>query len=54
MLLLGLLESYLHGSISIFLNTLNLSNCTRTYFDNGAWNILSSGIENGCHSDFFS
>ncbi len=54
MLLLLVLEAYLYGSIAILLNTLYLCNCTRTYFDNSAWNILTIGTENGCHSDFFS
>ena len=52
--LLSFLEAELHGCITIFLHTLNLSYYTRTSFDNSAWNILSIGTEYGCHSDFLS
>ena len=48
------LETQLHSLITIFFDSFNLSNHTRTYFDNGARNIFSVGTENGCHSDFLS
>ena len=40
--------------VSVCFYSLNLSNNTRTCFDNRAWYIFSIGTENGCHSDFFS
>ena len=53
-LFLCILETKLDGLITILLDTLNLSNNTRTYFDNSAWYILTLGTEYGCHSDFLS
>ncbi len=47
-------ETQLNSLVAIILQSLNLCNNTRTYFDNSAWKILSLGTENGCHSDFFS
>lgn len=54
MLLLLILEAQLNSCIAIFFDTLNLSNNTRTCFDNSAWYVLTLGTENGCHSDFLS
>ena len=54
MLFLFVLETYLNSCIAVFLNTLNLSNYTRTSFDNSAWYIFTISTENGCHSDFLS
>ena len=44
----------LYSGITIFLNCTNLRNYTWTSLNNGAWNILSIGTENGSHSDFLS
>ena len=49
-----LLEAYLHSLVAIGLYSLDLSNHTRTYFDNSARHILAVGTEYGCHSDFLS
>ena len=54
MLFLCILETYLNGCIAILFHTFNLSNDTRTNFDNSAWYILTISTENGCHSDFLS
>ena len=54
MLFLLLAEAKLEGIVTVGLNGLNLSNYTRTYFDNSARHILAVGTEYGCHSDFFS
>ena len=54
MLFLLVLETYLNSCIAIFFYTLNLSNYTRTSFDNSAWYIFTISTENGCHSDFLS
>ena len=54
MFFLFVLETYLNSRIAVFLNTLNLSNYTRTSFDNSAWYIFTISTENGCHSDFLS
>ena len=53
-LLFLLLEAELQRFVAVGFNCLNLSNNTRTYFDNSARNILTVGTENGCHSDFLS
>ncbi len=53
-LLLCLLETELNGIVTILLYTLDLSNHTRTQFDNSAWYILTLGTEYGSHSDFLS
>ena len=53
-LFLLLLETKLQGIVAVGLNCLDLSNHTRTYFDNSARQILAVGTENGCHSDFLS
>ena len=53
-LLWFLLETHLNCVVAIFLDTFDLSDNTRTYFDNSAWNVLSIDTEHGCHSDFLS
>ena len=53
-LLLGVLETYLNGCITIILYGLDLSHYTRTAFDYCARHILAVGTENGSHSDFLS
>jgi len=53
-LVLLLDEADLKSLITISLNGLDLSNDTRTYFDNSARHVLAVGTENGCHSDFLS
>ena len=47
-------EAELYGIIAVLSHSLDLCNHARTYFDNSAWNVLSLGTENGCHSDFLS
>ena len=54
MFFLFVLETQLNSCIAIFFYSFNLSNNTRTCFDNSAWYIFTIGTENGCHSDFFS
>jgi len=54
MFLFCFLETYLDSCIAIFFYTLNLSNDTRTSFDNSAWYVFTISTENGCHSDFLS
>ena len=44
----------LYSGITIFFYCTELRNNARTSLDNGAWNVLSLGTENGCHSDFLS
>jgi hypothetical protein len=44
----------LYSGITIFFYCTELRNNARTSLDNGAWNILSLGTENGSHSDFLS
>ncbi len=46
-LVLLVLESELKGCITVVFDCLNLSNYTRTYFDNSARYILTVGTENG-------
>ena len=53
-LLLGIFEAELDSIVAILLYALDLSNNTRTQFDNSAWYILTLGTENGSHSDFLS
>ena len=53
-LLLLSLETKLEGLVAVVLYRFNLSNHTRTYFDNSARHVLAVGTENGCHSDFLS
>ena len=53
-LFLFVLETQLNSFIAILFYSFNLSNNTRTCFDNSAWYILTISTENGCHSDFFS
>ena len=53
-LFLFVLETQLNSFIAILFYSFNLSNNTRTCFDNSAWYIFTIGTENGCHSDFFS
>ena len=46
--------SQLNSFIAIDFHRFDLSNMARASFDNSAWNVLSIGTENGCHSDFLS
>ena len=50
----GFVIGKLYSGITIFFNCTELRNNARTSLDNGAWNILSLGTENGSHSDFLS
>ena len=50
----GFVIGKLYSGITIFLYCTELRNNARTSLDNGAWNILSIGTENGSHSDFLS
>ena len=50
----GFVIGKLYSGITIFLYCTELRNNARTSLDNGAWNILSLGTENGSHSDFLS
>ena len=52
--LLLVFETKLESLVAVGLYSLNLSNNTRTYFDNSARYIATVGTENGCHSDFLS
>ena len=45
MLFLFVLETYLNSCIAVFLNTLNLSNYTRTSFDNSAWSVSYTHLD---------
>ena len=54
MFLFFLVIGKLYSGITIFLYCTELRNNARTSLDNGAWNILSLGTENGSHSDFLS
>ena len=54
MLFLLILKTELNSCITVLFNRLQLSNHTRTCFDNSAWNIFSLGTEYGNHSDFLS
>ncbi len=53
-LLLLVFKTKLEGLVAVGLYRLNLSNNTRTYFDNSARHVAAVGTENGCHSDFLS
>ena len=53
-LICGFVIGELYSGITIFFNCTELRNNARTSLDNGAWNILSLGTENGSHSDFLS
>ena len=48
------LKAQLNSRIAVRFYGLDLSNHTRTCFDNSAWQIFTIGTENGSHSDFFS
>ena len=50
----GFVIGKLYSGITIFFNCTELRNNARTSLDNGAWNVLSLGTENGSHSDFLS
>ena len=50
----GFVIGKLYSGITIFFYCTELRNNARTSLDNGAWNILSLGTENGSHSDFLS
>ena len=54
MLLSGFLETELKSIVAVMFTCLDLSNHTRTQFDNSAWRIYTIGTENGSHSDFLS
>ena len=44
----------LYSGITIFLYCTDLRDYAWTSLNDGAWNVLSIGTENGCHSDFLS
>ncbi len=54
MLLFLVFKTELEGTVAVGLNSLDLGNHTRAYFDNSARHVLAVGTENGCHSDFLS
>ena len=54
MLLADFVIGKLYSGITIFLNCTDLRDYAWTSLNDGAWNILSIGTENGSHSDFLS
>ena len=54
MLLADFVIGKLHSGITIILYCADLRDYAWTSLNNGAWNVLSIGTENGSHSDFLS
>ena len=54
MLLTHFVIGKLYSGITIFLYCTDLRDYAWTSLNDGAWNILSIGTENGSHSDFLS
>ena len=54
MLLADFVIGKLYSGITIFLNCTDLRDYAWTSLNDGAWNILSIGTENGSHSDFLN
>ncbi len=52
MLLTHFVIGKLYSGITIFLYCTDLRDYAWTSLNDGAWNILSIGTENGSHSDF--